>query len=57
MVGETLAETPMAVHQRQADRGVGIEHLLGGDHLNLDGIDVEAEFIESDPLDRVVDPA
>ncbi len=57
VIGETLAETPMTVHQRQADRGVSIEHLLGGDHLDLDGIDVEAEFVESDPLDRVVDPA
>jgi len=42
----------MPVHQRQADRRVGIEHLLGGDHLDLVGIDVEPELAERDLLDR-----
>ena len=55
--GEALAEAPMLVHQRQADRGVGIEHLLGGDHLDLHRIDIEPEFVERDPLDRVIDLA
>ena len=54
MKGEALAEAPMPIHQRQADRGVGVEHLLGGDDLDLNRIDIEAEFVERDPLDRVV---
>src|ERR1700738_787100 len=45
-IGKTLAETPMALQQSQDDRGVSIEHLLGGDHLDLNGIDVEAELVE-----------
>src|SRR6185437_13092327 len=51
---EALAEAPVAVHQRQADRGIGIEHLLGGDDLDLVGVDVEPEFAEGDLLDRLV---
>src|SRR6516225_317272 len=57
MKGKTLTEAPMTVHQRQADRGVGVEHLLGSDHLDLDGIDVEAEVIQRDPLNRIIDLA
>ena len=45
----------MPVHQRHADRGVGIEHLLGGDDLDLVGIDVEAELAQRDLAHRVVD--
>ena len=44
----------MAVHQRHADRGIGVEHLLGRDDLDLVGIDVEAEIVERDLLDRVI---
>jgi len=53
-MGKALAEAPMPVHQRQADRGIGVEHLLRGDHLDLVGIDVEPEFAERDLLDRVM---
>ncbi len=48
VAGEALAERPVPVHQRHADRGVGIEHLLGGDHLDLVGIDVEAKLADGD---------
>ena len=41
---EMLAERPVLVEQRHADRGIGIQHLLGGDDLDLVGIDVEPEF-------------
>ena len=44
----------MLVEQRHADRGIGIEHLLGGDDLDLVGIDVEAELAERDLLAGVV---
>ena len=57
VIGEALTEAPVAVHQRQADRGVSVEHLLGGDHLDLDRINVEPEFLDRDPLDRVIDLA
>ena len=52
---ELLAERPVLVKQRHADRGVGIEHLLGGNHLDLVGIDLEAEFGERDLFAGVVD--
>ena len=45
--GKALAEAPMPIHQRQADRGIGVEHLLGGDDLDLDRIDVEPQFVRS----------
>ena len=56
MVGEMLAERPMLVEQRHSDRRVGIEHLFGGDDLDLIGIDVEAEFAKRDLLAGVVHP-
>ena len=54
MIGEVLAETPMPVHQRQPGRGIGIEHLLGGDDLDLQRVDVEPHLVEGDALDRVM---
>ena len=54
MKSKALAEAPVTIHQRQADRGIGVEHLLGGDDLDLNRVDVEAEFVQSDPLDSVV---
>src|SRR6202035_1976279 len=57
VVCETLAEAPMAIHERQADRRVSVEHLLGRNHLDLDRIDIEPDLVERDPLDGVVDPA
>ena len=55
LLGEMFAERPVLVIQRHADRGVGVEHLLGGDDLDLVRIDVEAEFGERDILAGVVD--
>src|SRR6516165_1069658 len=55
MKGEALTEAPMTVHQRQPNRGVSVEHLLGSDHLDLNGINVEAQVIQRDPLDCIID--
>ena len=54
VAGEVLAERPVLVEQRHADRGIGIEHLLGADDLDLVGIDVQPELVDRDLLDRVV---
>ena len=51
---EVLAEGPVAIHQRHADRGIGVEHLLGGDHLHLHRIDVEPQLLLRHRLDDVV---
>ena len=45
---EVLAERPVAIHQRHADRGIGVEHLLGRDDLDLVRVDVEAKVVERD---------
>ena len=50
VAGEVLAERPVLVEQRHADRGIGIQHLLGADHLDLVGIDVEAELADARSL-------
>jgi hypothetical protein len=55
VLGEMLSERPVPVEQRHADRGVGVEHLLGGDDLDLVRIGVETELLARDHLDRVVD--
>ena len=52
---EALAERPVPVHQRHADRGIGVEHLLGRDDLDLVGIDVEPDLAQRDLAHRVVD--
>src|SRR5262245_55829749 len=54
VMGEMLAEGPMLVEQGHSDRGIGIEHLLCGDDLDLVGIDVEPEFAERNLLAGVV---
>ncbi|MCY1308280.1 hypothetical protein D9M70_582740 [compost metagenome] len=54
LIGEALAEGPMLVHERHADRGIGVEHLLGGDDLQLVRVDAEAHFLKRDLLDRVI---
>src|SRR5262245_35195258 len=56
VMGEMLAEGPVLVEQRHADRGIGIEHLLGGDDLDLVGIDVEPKLAERNLLAGVVHP-
>ena len=38
--GEALAETPMPIHQREADGGIGVEHLLGSYNLDLNRVDI-----------------
>ena len=52
---EVLAERPVLVEQRHPDRGVGVEHLLGGNHLDLVGIDIEPEFGQRDIFAGIVD--
>ena len=47
VMGEMLAERPVLVEQRHADRGIGVEHLLGRDHLDLVRIDVEPQFADA----------
>lgn len=54
LIGKALAEGPVLVHERHADRGIGVEHLFGGDDLQLVRVDAEAHFFERDLLDRVV---
>ncbi len=56
LADETLAEGPMAVHQRHPVGGIGIKHLLGGNDFDLVRVDLEAKIIESDFLDRLIDP-
>jgi len=51
---EGLAEGPVVVHQRHGDRGIGVEHLLRRDDLDLVGIDVEPEVAERNLLDRAI---
>src|ERR1700730_8419482 len=43
-MGEVLAERPVLVEQRHADGRIGIQHLLGGDDLDLVGVDVKPEL-------------
>ena len=52
---EVLAERPMLVKQRHAGRGIGIQHLLRGDHLDLVRVGVEPEFGSRNLLARIVD--
>ena len=42
---ETLAEGPVPVEKRHAGRGIGVEHLLGGDDLDLIGECVETQLL------------
>lgn len=51
---EALPEGPMLVHERHAHRRIGIQHLLGGDDLELIGVYVETEIFERDLLDGIV---
>src|ERR1700679_840874 len=44
------------IHERHAERGIGVEHLLRGDDLNLVGIDIEAEFAKRDLLNGAINP-
>lgn len=55
MVRELLAKGPVLVEQRHADGGVGIQHLLGGDDLDLVRIDVEPEILHRHRLAGVGD--
>jgi hypothetical protein len=54
MKGKVLAERPVLVEQGHADRGIRIEHLLGGDHLDLVHIGVEPELLVRDVLARIM---
>jgi hypothetical protein len=53
---EALAERPVVIEHRHADRGVGVQHLLGADHLHLDRIGVQLQLVDRDVLDRVERP-
>src|SRR4029077_7902117 len=44
LIGELLAERPVLVEQGHADRAIGIHHLLGVDHFDLVGIDIEPKL-------------
>ncbi|MHC2561830.1 hypothetical protein ACVIVD_003824 [Bradyrhizobium liaoningense] len=46
MESEVLAERPVLVEQGHADRGIGVQHLLGRDDLDLVRIDVEPEILQ-----------
>src|SRR5690606_22357306 len=48
-----LAVGPVVITQRHAHRGVGVHHLLGGDHLDLVGVGVE-RIAFGDPPDFAV---
>jgi len=52
---EVLAEGPVLVEQRHADRRVGVEHLLGGDDLDLVRVPGQAELRPRHGLAGVVD--
>ncbi len=54
VAGEALPERPVVIEDRHADRGVGVEHLLGADQLDLVGIGVQAHLADGDLFDRVV---
>ncbi|MGY4497449.1 hypothetical protein ACVWYH_001376 [Bradyrhizobium sp. GM24.11] len=46
VIRKMLAERPVLVKQRHADGGIGIQHLLGGDDLDLVRVDVEAKILQ-----------
>ncbi len=52
---EMLAERPVAIHARQADRGIGIQHLFGRDDLDAVGMNIKPKFTDADLLDSIVD--
>ena len=56
IAGEVLAERPVLVEQRHADRGIGVQHLFGADDLDLVRVAVQPEFLDRDLLDGVVAP-
>ena len=55
MVGEMLAERPVLVEQGHADRRIGVQHLLGGDDLDLVWIDAQAELVPGDLFAGIMD--
>ena len=46
----------MLVEQRHADGRIGVQHLLGGNDLDLVGIDIEPQFVPRDLFAGVADP-
>ena len=51
---EMLAEAPVVIIHRHAYGGIGIHHLLGRNHLQLVGIDIQLEFIHRNLADFTV---
>ena len=56
LANEPLAERPVRVYQRHADRRIGVQHLLRRNDLDLIGIGVEAEVGPRHVIDRVIGP-
>src|SRR6202030_2471717 len=55
VLAEMLAEGPMLIIERHADGGIGVEHLLRRDHLDLVRIDAEPKFGQRYILASVMD--
>ena len=51
---EMLAEGPVAVHQRHANRRVGIEHLFGRNDLDLVGVEIQPQIVTGHHLYGIV---
>ncbi len=54
-MGELFAERPVLVIQRHAYGRVSVQHLFGGDDLDLVQVDVEAELLFGNLLAGIVD--
>ena len=52
---EMLAEGPVLVEEGHPGRGVCIEHLFSGDHLDLSAVGVEADLVYGDALHGIMD--
>ena len=54
---EVLAKGPVPVHQRHADRRIGVQHLFGRDDLDLVGVEIQPEIVPRNHLDGIVNIA
>jgi len=54
VTGEVFAERPVFVHQRHADRRIGVEHLLRCDHFDLTWVGVESEVAHRNRLNGIM---
>jgi hypothetical protein len=51
---ELLAVGPVLIAERHPHRGIGIHHLLGGDDLDLVGVDIQPEVVHRNLADDLV---